>query len=95
MSLIKRFIREEDGATAIEYGLIAALVSVAIIGVLGSFIVPWVVPLILAGLAVAIGFQAGLFNIGAEGQLLIGGITAAWVGTWSVGMSMVLVKSFL
>ncbi len=29
---IGRFIREEDGATAIEYGLIAALLSVVIIG---------------------------------------------------------------
>ena len=31
MSLIKRFVREERGATAIEYGLIAGLVAVAII----------------------------------------------------------------
>lgn len=28
----KRFFRNEDGATAIEYGLLAALISVAIIG---------------------------------------------------------------
>lgn len=31
MSLIRRFLRDESGATAIEYGLIAALVSVVII----------------------------------------------------------------
>ena len=31
MSLLKRFIRCESGATAIEYGLIAAGISVAII----------------------------------------------------------------
>jgi simple sugar transport system permease protein len=37
-------------------------------------------PLILAGLAVAIGFQAGLFNIGAEGQMVIGGMTALYLG---------------
>jgi simple sugar transport system permease protein len=37
-------------------------------------------PLILAGLAVGIGFRAGLFNIGAEGQMLIGGMTAVMVG---------------
>lgn len=36
MSLINKFLEDDDGATAIEYGLIAALVSVAIIGVLGS-----------------------------------------------------------
>lgn len=33
-SLLKRLYRDESGATAIEYGLIAALVSVAIIGAL-------------------------------------------------------------
>jgi len=37
-------------------------------------------PLILAGLAVAIGFQAGLFNIGVNGQMHIGGMFALWVG---------------
>ncbi len=37
-------------------------------------------PLILASLGVALGFRAGLFNIGAQGQMLIGGIAATWVG---------------
>lgn len=37
-------------------------------------------PLLFSGLAVAIGLRAGLFNIGAEGQLLIGGFAAAWAG---------------
>jgi pilus assembly protein Flp/PilA len=32
----KRFLQDESGATAIEYGLIAAGISVAIIGVLGG-----------------------------------------------------------
>lgn len=32
MSSIKRFLHDEEGATAIEYGLIAALISVAAIG---------------------------------------------------------------
>ncbi|HDR9768532.1 TPA: Flp family type IVb pilin [Burkholderia cepacia ATCC 25416] len=30
-ALIKRFLKEEDGVTAIEYGLIAGLIAVAII----------------------------------------------------------------
>ena len=30
LQLIKRFIREEDGVTAIEYGLIAALIALVI-----------------------------------------------------------------
>jgi len=37
-------------------------------------------PLILTGLAVALPFQAGLFNIGAEGQLTLGALAAASVG---------------
>ena len=35
MQLARRFAREETGATAIEYGMIAALISVAIITALG------------------------------------------------------------
>ena len=37
-------------------------------------------PYIIAALAVAFGFKAGLFNIGAEGQLLVGALVGAWVG---------------
>jgi ABC-type uncharacterized transport system permease subunit len=37
-------------------------------------------PLILAGLAVAFAFKAALFNIGANGQMLIGAALAAWAG---------------
>jgi general nucleoside transport system permease protein len=37
-------------------------------------------PLIFAGLAVAFGFRANLFNIGANGQLLLGSIAAAGLG---------------
>jgi general nucleoside transport system permease protein len=33
-------------------------------------------PLVLAGLAVGIGFKAGLFNIGAQGQFLLGAVAA-------------------
>jgi pilus assembly protein Flp/PilA len=35
-SLVKRFVKDESGATAIEYGLIAAGISVAIIAVVNS-----------------------------------------------------------
>ena len=36
----------------------------------------WATPLMLTGLAVAVAFQAGLFNIGGQGQMLIGGVAA-------------------
>lgn len=38
------------------------------------------VPLILTGLAVAWAFRAGVWNIGAEGQLYAGAVAAVWVG---------------
>ena len=37
-------------------------------------------PYIFAGLAVALGFRGGLFNIGAEGQYFIGGLASVYVG---------------
>jgi general nucleoside transport system permease protein len=40
----------------------------------------WASPYILAGLAVALAFHGGLFNIGAEGQLALGALAAAWIG---------------
>ena len=44
-------------------------------------------PLILTGLAVAFAFRAGLFNIGGQGQYIIGSIAAVWVGSSFAGMS--------
>lgn len=43
-------------------------------------------PYILAGLAVALGFRCGLFNIGAEGQFFMGALGAAYVGYSIVGL---------
>ena len=40
----------------------------------------WATPYILAGLAVALAFKGGLFNIGAEGQLSVGALVGAWIG---------------
>ncbi len=39
-----------------------------------------ITPYILAGLAVAFAFRTGLFNIGVEGQLIVGWLAAVWVG---------------
>ncbi len=36
LSSIKRFLHDEEGATAIEYGIIAGLISIAIVGVLSG-----------------------------------------------------------
>jgi general nucleoside transport system permease protein len=45
-----------------------------------AFIFGRATPLIFAGLAVAIAFKAGLFNIGVEGQYAIGALAAGYVG---------------
>ena len=37
-------------------------------------------PLIFTGLAVALAFQCGLFNIGGEGQMVMGGFAITWIG---------------
>jgi ABC-type uncharacterized transport system permease subunit len=42
-------------------------------------------PLILGGMAVGLGFKAGLFNIGAQGQFLMGALGSAAVGAWVAG----------
>jgi simple sugar transport system permease protein len=40
----------------------------------------WATPYIFAGLAVALAFKGGLFNIGAEGQLALGAVFSALIG---------------
>jgi ABC-type uncharacterized transport system permease subunit/basic membrane lipoprotein Med (substrate-binding protein (PBP1-ABC) superfamily) len=47
-------------------------------------------PYILAGLAVALGFQCGLFNIGAEGQLYMGALVATYMGFTVTGLPIYL-----
>lgn len=47
-------------------------------------------PYIFAGLAVALGFRSGLFNIGAEGQLFIGAMVSAWVGFSVKGLPSII-----
>jgi simple sugar transport system permease protein len=47
-------------------------------------------PFIIAGLAVALAFKAGLFNIGVEGQLLAGSLAGVWVGYSITGLPAVV-----
>ena len=47
-------------------------------------------PLVFSGLAVAFGFRGGLFNIGAQGQLLLGAITSATVGFAITGLPAII-----
>ena len=45
-----------------------------------SYVVVYSVPYIVAGLSVAFSFKTGVFNIGAEGQFVVGAMAAAVVG---------------
>jgi simple sugar transport system permease protein len=47
-------------------------------------------PYIFAGLAVALGFRGGVFNIGAEGQLFMGAMAAVFVGYSITGLPWIL-----
>ena len=47
-------------------------------------------PYIFAGLAVALGFRGGLFNIGAEGQIFIGGLAAVYIGYSLTGLPAII-----
>lgn len=49
-----------------------------------------VTPLILTGLSIAFGFKCNLFNIGVEGQFIIGSISAVWAGWAFAGLPAIL-----
>ncbi len=55
----------------------------------------WTVPYIFAGLAVALAFKGGLFNIGAEGQLAFGAVASAWIGYALPGLLGVEIPAFI
>ncbi len=47
-------------------------------------------PLLFTGLAAAIAFRAGAFTLGAEAGFIMGGLTAAWLGTSGGGIAIVI-----
>jgi simple sugar transport system permease protein len=53
------------------------------------------IPLIIIGLGIALGFRAGAFNIGAEGQFYAGAIAATWVGLHVAGWPPVVAVSLV
>jgi ABC-type uncharacterized transport system permease subunit len=94
------FARPSDALTASwdkVGGAYAALAS----GALGGYgpiteTTAQAAPLICAGLGVGLAFRAGLFNIGAQGQAILGAILAAYVGfAWSLPPGVHLVVAVL
>jgi general nucleoside transport system permease protein len=45
------------------------------------------VPLVFTGLAVAFAFRCGMFNIGGQGQYIVGAMVSVWVGSSWAGMN--------
>jgi general nucleoside transport system permease protein len=72
-SLSDRFSAAVSAYQALWQGSFGSLQSI-------SFTLVIVGPLIFAGISVALAFRAGLFNIGAEGQLAVGAITVSAIG---------------
>lgn len=60
------------------------MIQVLFLGAFGSatqfgYSLFYATPLIFTGLSVALAFRAGLFNVGAEGQMAMGGLAMTWV----------------
>ena len=47
-------------------------------------------PLWLVGLGVALSFKAGIFNVGAEGQIMMGALATAWIGVVLGNLPMII-----
>lgn len=82
-------------ATAVDLPTIGKSFVALAVGSVGS-LAAWsetltaAIPLVLAGLGLGLGFRAGLFNIGAEGQLIMGGLAAVIVGFSFSGLPWVI-----
>lgn len=55
----------------------------------------YIMPIVLTGLSVAFAFRTGLFNIGAEGQVIVGSMMAAMVGVLFDGPKIILLPAVI
>lgn len=67
-----------QGVTAEQFGKILEQAIFSPSGALG--VIRWSTPLILVGLSFALASRSGMFNIGIQGQAIVGALTAAVVG---------------
>ncbi|OAN76662.1 hypothetical protein A8B78_03865 [Jannaschia sp. EhC01] len=82
-------------ATGVDLATIGRSYVALVVGSVGSIAalsetLVAAVPLVLAALGLAIGFRTGLFNIGAEGQILMGGLAAVIFGFSFANLPFVL-----
>lgn len=76
MALYKSILRAVAGVNVDKIGTGKTVFSARLVG---EYFV-YVMPIVLTGLSVAFAFRTGLFNIGAEGQLLMGAFAATFIG---------------
>ncbi len=89
------FFAQPGDALAATWGKISDTFYAMYVGSMGSWVAitdttAEAAPLISAGLAVAVAFRAGLFNIGAQGQAMVGALTGAFVGFTVKGLPLVI-----
>lgn len=77
--------------TGVDFGRIGLAYSALFIGAFGSIsaiseTLTAAAPVTLAALGIALGFRAGLFNIGAEGQMIVGGLASVYIGFAVTGL---------
>ena len=94
------FARPGDALSA-SWEKVSTAYSALISGAIGSFgaiteTTAQAAPLICAGLGVGLAFRAGLFNIGAQGQAIVGAMLAAYIGfSWHLPPVIHLVVAVL
>ena len=89
------FIARPGDALDATFGKIAITFEAMYVGSLGSVTAltettAEAAPLIAAGLGVALAFRAGLFNIGAQGQAVMGALVGAYLGFKVKGLPLLL-----
>ena len=89
------FFAQPGDALAASWEKIASTFHAMWVGSMGSWVAitnttAEAAPLICAGLGVAVAFRAGLFNIGAQGQAMLGALTAAFLGFSITGLPLAL-----
>lgn len=89
------FIARPSDALDATFGKIALTFEAMYVGSLGSVTAltettAEAAPLIAAGLGVALAFRAGLFNIGAQGQAVMGALLGAYLGFSVTGLPLLL-----
>lgn len=77
-ALVIAFAQRDVRAPLVAYGALAAGAAGSADAWAGTL--ARTMPLLLTGLAVVVALAAGLFNIGAEGQMTLGALAAAWAG---------------